>query len=544
MTDHLGGQKTAERPNLSPARRWFALGALCLGALVISVDLTVLQLAIPSVTEDLSPTSTEILWIADIYGLVMASMLITMGIVGDRIGHKKLMLIGAFTFAGASALATWSPNAELLIASRALLGVSGATIYPTTLSIIRNVFTDPKERTAAIGIWTGMISGGTALGPVIGGPLLDNFWWGSVFLINLPLMGLLIVTGIILLPESRNPNAARPDIPSMVLCALGIVAVVYAVQESVRDGFTEPKILAALAIGIVALALFGFRQTRLNQPMVELKLFRNRAFSGAFIANAFTMFASVGVLLLVSQYLQFVQDWSPLKAALGLLPPAGAGMLCAPLIGALIPRWGQARVVALGLGLLSLAMVLYSRAGADSDYVTVLIPTIVHGAAASCIFACTVNIIVNSAPKEKSGTASGLATTGGELGAAMGMAVLGTILNSLYHKNFDTPSGLTKEQAEQAGDSIGSAMQVAAQSPGQVAEQITESAKAAYADGMQAAVLVNAGVLAAICLLTLITLRGLPRVFTDEPAEETGAQPAQGAELPTARLTPDESRAR
>ncbi|MFJ6131054.1 MFS transporter [Streptomyces griseoviridis] len=546
MSTLTEGSPEASIPAKGHARRWSALSVLCVAALVISVDLTVLQLAIPSLTEELNPvpTSSQILWIADIYGLAMAGLLVTMGIVGDRVGRKKLLVSGAVVFAGASALIAWSPSPELLIAGRALLGIGGATIYPTTLSIIRDMFADPKERTAAVGIWTGMVSGGTALGPIIGGPLLDNFWWGSVFLINLPLMAVVFLGGLFLVPESRNPRPGRIDLPSVALSIVGIMGVVYAIQESAREGFGEPKILAVGAVGLVSMLLFVWRQGRLETPILDVSLFRNRAFSGAFAANTVTMFASVGSLLLVSQYLQFVHDWSPMRAALALLPPAIMGMISAPFVGLLIPRMGQGRVVALGLGLLGLAMFLYSFTGVDAGYQALLIPTIVHGIAAACIFACTVDIIINSAPPEKSGIASGIATTGGELGAAMGMAVLGTILNTVYRDNVDVPAGL-RDKAANAGDSLGAALQVAAQAPKALADKLTASASSAFMDGMHAAVLVNAGILATVCVVTLIALRDLPKTFGHgEPSQDpkTGENTeATGAGEQSVRATPGDT---
>ncbi|WP_405987772.1 MFS transporter [Streptomyces sp. NBC_00986] len=527
MSTAKAGAAPARGQSRGADRRWIALAVLCVAALVISVDLTVLQLAIPSLTEDMNPSASQILWIADIYGLVMAGLLITMGIIGDRIGRKKLLVLGAVLFGGASALTAWAPNPESLIAGRALLGVAGATIYPTTLSIIRNIFTNTKERTVAIGIWTGMISGGTALGPIVGGPLLNNFWWGSVFLINVPLMAVVFLGGLILLPESRNPKPGRLDLFSVVLSVIGILAVVYAIQESVRDGFGEPRIYGTAAAGVVALLLFVWRQTRLAEPILDVHLFRNRAFSGAFVANSFTMFGSVGVLLLISQYLQFVHDWSPMRAALALLPPAGMGMICAPLVVQLIPRLGQARTVALGLALLSSAMFLYSRADVNAGYTALLIPTLLHGIAVSCIFACTVEMIVSSAPPEKSGIASGIATTGGELGAAMGMAVLGTVLNTIYHRRIDLPDGVTGQARRLASDSLGSAIDVAGHEPAGLSKEILASAKSAFMDGMHLAVVINGTILLAICLFTLYSARGLPKILPHHE-EEAGRDTVPG----------------
>jgi DHA2 family multidrug resistance protein-like MFS transporter len=500
-------------PDLSSGRRWAALSILCIAALVISIDLTVLQLAIPSLTKDLDPSSTQILWIADIYGLVMAGLLVTMGVVGDRIGRKKLLVFGAFAFAAASVLSAWAPSAGWLIADRAILGIAGATIYPTTLSVIRNIFRNPKERATAVGIWTAMVSGGTALGPIVGGPLLANFWWGSVFLINLPLMAAVFIGGMLLVPESRNPRPGRLDIPSVLLSVLGIVGVVYAIQESVHDGIGDPKIYLTGIFGVLALVIFVLRQPRLENPIFDVTLFRSRSFAGAVAANASTMFASIGVLLLLSQYFQFIHNWTPFEAAMALLPPAGMSILCAPLLGTLIPMLGKGRVVSLGLALLTIAMFLYSRASVDSGYVTILIPTLFHGAAAALIFAVTVDIIVNSAPKEKSGVASGIATTAGELGAAMGMAVLGTILNSVYRNNIKLPAEVTGPARTAARDSVGAALDVAKHLPAGLAHQVSEGGRSAFMHGMHFAALTNAVLLGVICLISLVALRGLPSTF-------------------------------
>ncbi|WP_019330875.1 MFS transporter, partial [Streptomyces sp. TOR3209] len=337
------------------------LAIACAAVVLLTVDLTVLHLAIPKLIGDLDPSATQILWIADIYGFVLAGLLITMGSIGDRIGRKKLLLIGTVAFAGASLLTAYAPNAEILIVARVLLGAAGATIMPSTLSILRNVFTDPKERTAAIGLWSGMSASGFVLGPIIGGALLNNFWWGSVFLINIPILLVLFIAALLVLPESRNPRPGRLDWPSVVLSTGGVIGLVYAVKEAAHGGVDQPKVWAAAAVGAVALAVFVVRQTKLTHPLIDVRLFRRAAFSGAVCANLFAMFAMVAQSLIFSQYFQLVLDWSPLKAGLAGLPGAaasavGGGALAAPLITAI----GRGRTVGLGLGLGALGLALYT----------------------------------------------------------------------------------------------------------------------------------------------------------------------------------------
>ncbi|MEU9191199.1 DHA2 family efflux MFS transporter permease subunit [Streptomyces sp. NPDC048484] len=515
--------KTSKPPAPLGASRWVALVVICMAALVLSVDLTVLHLAVPAITEDLNPTSSQILWIADIYGLALASLLITMGNLGDRIGRKKLLLAGSVAFAAASALTAYASSPELLIACRALLGIAGATIYPTTLSIIRNLFTNPKERTAAVGIWTGMISGGMALGPVVGGPLLNNFWWGSVFLINVPVMAILLVVGITVIPESRNPRAGRLDIPSVLTSIIGIMAVVYGIQESIHDGFGQPRILAAVSVAAVSLSAFVWRQTRIADPLIDVRLFRNRAFSGAVSANTIGLFAFIGFSLLLSQYLQLVHGWSPLKAGLALLPPNILAIALSPALGFIVPKVGRARVISMGLALGAVAMLLYTRTDVDSSYVVILIPTLVQALGAMSIFAVTADIIVNSVPKEKSGAGSAIATTAAELGGAVGMAVLGSALNLVYRRSVDLPPGLPEKVAEQAGDNLGAALASSAELPSDQAQQVALAAKQAFMDGMHTAVLASAVLLLIVSVTCLFTLRGLPAEYPDDPEDDDPA---------------------
>jgi len=305
---------TAPHRTYGAGRKWGTVAIGCLAALVLNIDMTALNLAIPNLIDDLHPSSTQILWIADMYGFVLAGLLIPMGYLGDRIGRKKLLLTGTALFAAASALAAYAPSAGMLIAARAVMGLAGATIMPSTLSLIRNVFTDPKERTAAVGMGAGIGALGVGLGPVLGGVLLDHFWWGSVFAVNLPIMAVLLVAGVFVLPESRNPRPGRVDLISVPLSIAGVLGLVYAITEAGRDGVAHPGVEVSATIGILALTAFTVRQFRTKDPLIDIRLFRNGAFAGSVSANLFAMFTLVAQSLLFSQYFQQVWGWSPLQS--------------------------------------------------------------------------------------------------------------------------------------------------------------------------------------------------------------------------------------
>ncbi|HEX2214250.1 MAG TPA: MFS transporter, partial [Mycobacterium sp.] len=302
-------------------RSWFALSILTLAVLLIGIDGTVLALATPFISRDLGATGTEILWIGDIYSFVLASLLISMGSLGDRIGHRKLLLIGAVGFAGVSALTAYAPTAELLIAGRALQGVAGATLTPATLALIRGIFTRPRDRSLAVGIWASAFSAGAALGPVLGGVLLEHFWWGSVFLINVPVMVVLLIGGLMLLPEHRNPDPGPWDLTSVGLSMVGILGTVYAVKETAAHGVRADVVVAAV-VGAAALIWFVRRQLRLPSPLIDVRLFANRAFSGVVAANLLSVLGLSGLVFFLSQFFQLVKGYGPLQAGLAELPAA------------------------------------------------------------------------------------------------------------------------------------------------------------------------------------------------------------------------------
>jgi DHA2 family multidrug resistance protein-like MFS transporter len=301
-------------------RTWIGLAVLALPCLLYAMDLTVLNLAVPHLSADLQPSSTRLLWIVDIYGFLVAGSLVTMGTLGDRIGRRRLLLIGAAAFGAASVLAAWSTSAQMLIAARALLGVAGATVAPSTLSLIRTMFLDPRQRTVAVSVWITSFSVGGAIGPLLGGVLLEWFWWGSVFLLAVPVMALLLVLGPLLLPEFRDPQAGRLDLLSAALSVAAVLAVIYGLKRLAQDGLGWPPalwILAGLAVGVA----FVRRQQRQADPLLDLRLFRNPAFSAALTTNLLSFFVGFGALLFIAQYLQLVLGYPRLRPACGCCPP-------------------------------------------------------------------------------------------------------------------------------------------------------------------------------------------------------------------------------
>ncbi|HZX37135.1 MAG TPA: MFS transporter, partial [Streptomyces sp.] len=475
-----GTDETAYRPG-----RWLALAVLVLAVLLVAVDATVLGLATPFLSEDLKPSGTQLLWIGDVYSFVIAGLLVSMGSLGDRIGRKKLLLIGAVAFGAVSVLNAYATSPELMILARALLGVAGATLMPSTLALIRNIFHDPKERSVAVGIWGAAASAGAAVGPVVGGFLLEHFWWGSVFLINLPVMAVLVLVGIRLLPESRDPNPGPWDLTSVALSLIGIVSVVFAVKETAVHGLRGDTVAAA-AIGLAALYCFARRQLTLASPLLNMRLFHHRGFSGAVLADLLTILGLSGLVFFLSQFLQLVQLRSPLEAGLIELPAAigavGAGLLA----GALARRASVRSAVSGGLTAVGLALAACTAITASTGVVALGIALFVGGVGAGLAFTVTADVILSSVPKEQAGAASAVSETAYELGAALGIALLGSIVTGMY-RGFTAPPGVPAEAAAAAHDSLGGAVESAKDLPREQAAAMLSAAQDAFTDGFQAA---------------------------------------------------------
>ncbi len=431
---------TGSRPE-SAQKRWLGLMVLALPTLLLSLDVSVLYLALPHLSRDLGVTGTEQLWILDIYSFMLAGFLVTMGTLGDRIGRRRLLLIGAAAFGICSVVAAYATSPEMLIAARALLGVAGATLMPSTLALIRNMFRDPKEMAGAIGLWFSCFMGGMTLGPLVGGALLDHFWWGSAFLLGVPVMVVLLVVGPVLLPEYRDPQAGRLDLTSVALSLAAILPVIYGLKEIAR-GAVGVSAFAAVAVGLLAGLGFVRRQSRLTSPLLDLKLFRNRSFSSALGTSLALGVVMAGITLVTSLYLQSVAGLSPLEAGLWMIPQAvamAAGLMTAPRLAA---RIQPALLMTAGLVVAAAGMFVQTQ----TSVATVVIGLTLAGIGIAPTMALTMNLIMASTPPEKAGSAASLSETGGEFGVAMGIATLGSLATYVYRSSFtrnrrDRPPG-------------------------------------------------------------------------------------------------------
>ncbi|MEV5546996.1 MFS transporter [Streptomyces sp. NPDC052309] len=500
MTRTLQSANTTEavkRPG-----RWIALSVLVLAVLLVAVDATVLGLATPYISEDLRPSGTQLLWIGDVYSFVIAGLLVSMGSLGDRIGRKRILLLGATAFGAISVLNAYATTPELMIFARALLGVAGATLMPATFALIRNIFHDPRERSVAIGIWGATASAGTAIGPVLGGFLLEHFWWGSVFLINLPVMAVLVVVGIKTLPESRNPNPGPWDLASVTLSLVGMVGVVYAVKEVAAHGFAW----VTLAVGLLgAAALYGFvrRQLTMPIPLLDMRLFRSRGFSGAVLADLLTILGMSGLVFFLSQFLQLVQGRPPFEAGLAELPAAIGAVAAGLIAGRAARRFSVRAVVSGGLAAIGLALAVLTVIGESTGYPLLGAALLVVGVGAGFSFTVTADVILSSVPKEQAGAASAVSETAYELGAALGIAVLGSIVTGVY-RDFAGPAGTPAA----AHESLGGAVEAAAALPAHTAEAMLAAARQSFVDGLTLAAGVGAAVLLAAAVAAWFLLRG------------------------------------
>jgi DHA2 family multidrug resistance protein-like MFS transporter len=495
-------------PARAGRREWIGLAVIALPCVLYSMDLTVLNVAVPHLSADLKPSSSQLLWIIDIYGFLVAGMLITMGTLGDRIGRRKLLLIGAVAFGLGSLLAAFSTSAEMLIVARALLGVAGATLAPSTLSLIFNMFHHPQQRTFAIGVWIASYSAGAVIGPVVGGLMLEFFWWGSVFLLALPVMALLLLLGPFLLPEFRDPDAGRIDLPSAVLSLAAVLAAIYGLKQIAQDGLDVLPVLAILAGAALAL-VFVRRQRTLADPMLDLGLFRIRAFSASLAAYGLSIAVLFGAFVFILQHLQLVLGLSPLEAGLWMVPSGIAFIVAGMLTPLLVRRVRPGFVMAGGLAFGALGFVLLARVDETSGVGLLVAALLVFSIGVTPVITLATDLIVGSAPPERSGAASGISETGAEFGGAVGIAVLGSIGVAVYrgHLEDEVPASVPPEQAETARDTLGGATEVAAQLPDAVGATLLETAQEAFALGLQVTAVTGAVVLAGLAVVTAFLLR-------------------------------------
>jgi DHA2 family multidrug resistance protein-like MFS transporter len=476
---------------VSARRRWVVLATLCLAVLLVAIDATVLNLAIPAITTDLGASATQMLWILDIYSLVLAGLLVSAGALSDRLGRRRVLLAGCALFGVASALAAFAPSAEALIAARALMGIGGATIMPSTLAIIRALFEVPRERTLAIGLWSAMAAAGAAVGPIVGGVLLERFWWGSVFLVNVPILLLLLVVGALVLPEQRGTAAGRWDWPGAGASMIGLVALVLAIKDAAGEGLTTT---AAAATVTAALALWWFvrRQLRSPAPLIDVRMFRHRAFTGAVLGNLIALLALSGLLLFLSQHLQLVDNLSPLEAGLRMLPLTLGALVGAPLAATIVRRAGAGAAVSGGLALAAAGMVGFALT-LDAPFVALAVATAAMGAGVGLALTATSDAIVSAAPPEQAGSASSISETAFELGTGLGIAVLGSVLAALYTGGL--PAGLP-------GRSLAETLAAAPTA------EAAATARTTFDHALARTATISAALLALAALLTVRMLRG------------------------------------
>ncbi|MFE3458923.1 MFS transporter [Nocardiopsis aegyptia] len=507
------------------ARTRIGLVFLLIPALLVSMDLSVLFVAAPAIAEDLRPSGTQWLWMMDVYGFVMAGLLITMGALGDRIGRRRLLLAGAGLFGAASALLALASTPELFIAGRVLLGVAAATLAPSTLSLIRTMFTDPGQRRTAVGAWTVAFGGGAVAGPIIGGLLLEFWPWGSVFLINLPFMLLLLVAVPLLVPESRSPRTARFDVPGALLSMAAVLGLVLAVKRFAEDG-PDPVALTALAVGAAALVVFVVRRRRAAHPLVDVALFGRPAFSAAVGANTVVSFAAAGLGLLTFTFLQTVHGLTPLFAALWALPTLVGTAAGATLAGVLAARVRPAVLMSAGLFTSAAGFAVVGSVGPDTALPVFLggytVVTLGVGVVATLANA----LVLATAPPDRAGAAAGISETSTELGGALGIAVLGTIATGIYR---DTVRQELPGTEGAAAETVAGALAAAAELPEAAAGALLGTAFGAYTDGITTAALTGAGVMAAVAVAVAVGLRRLPP-GTDSPGDHhpddhTGSDP-------------------
>ncbi|MFC5928643.1 MFS transporter [Cryobacterium melibiosiphilum] len=493
-------------PRRGSAGRWWALAVLMMPVLLVSIDNTVLNFALPAISEATQPTGTQLLWMVDIYPLVLAGLLVSMGSLGDRIGRRKLLLIGSAGFGVVSVIAAFAPSIEGLIMARAALGFFGAMLMPSTLSLLRSIFTDRNERRLAIAVWATGFAAGSALGPLVGGILLEHFAWGSVFLIAVPLLLPLLICAPLLVPESKDPHPGRIDPLSIALSLVTMLPIVYGIKAIAENG-PDLAAVAPIAVGLVFGALFVRRQKRLASPMLDMTLFQRGAFSGAVGVNLLAVTALVGCLFFISQHLQLVLGMSPLNAGLVLVPGLAAMIAAGLLIVPIAKRVRPSIVVPLALTVSASGFALIALSGGQIDAAGLALAFVLLGVGIGAAETVSNELIVASAPAEKAGAASAVSETAYELGAVLGTAILGSILTAAYRTNVVLPDGLSPAQQLSASETLGGAVTVSNQLSADAGAQLLDSARLAFDSGVGVSAWIGVALVVTAALVGALALR-------------------------------------
>jgi DHA2 family multidrug resistance protein-like MFS transporter len=534
MTDPKGHPMTPTTSTTADAdrRAWIGLAVLAVPCMLVTMDLTVLFLALPKLVADLDPSATQQLWITDVYGFLIAGALILMGSLGDRVGRRRVLMVGGGAFGAASLLAALSQSPEQLIVARAIQGLAGATLVPSTMSLVFAMFPDERKRTAALGVIMSCFIGGAAAGPLIGGALLEAFDWNSVFLINVPVAVLLLVLAPRFLPEFKNPEAGRVDLASAVLLMAAILPTIYGIKQVAAHG-AEVTSLLAIAAGVVLGVAFVARQRRLAEPLLDVSLFRTRAFSAALGSNVLGAFVMYGIFFFISQYFQLVLGMSPLESGLWSLPGLAAMMVVS---SAIVPRLAvrirPGYLVAGGMTICAAGFALLTQLSADDGLALLVLASTITSIGIAPGSTLGTNLIVGSAPAESQGAASGVAQTGNELGGALGIALLGTLGTTIYRNEIEgtIPNDAPAGAAASAHDTLGGAVAVA----GQLPPGLLDAANTAFASGLHAA--------AAVCTIAMLAAAGITaRFLRHVPPAGAGEEAAEDRAVagPTATPAPE-----
>ncbi len=504
------------------ARRWFTLATLCMSLLIIVMDNTILNVAIPSLVKELGATNSQLQWIVDGYTLVFAGLLLTTGSLGDRFGRKLALRIGIVIFATGSVLSALSGSPQQLILTRCLMGVGGALIMPSTLSILTNVFRDPRERARAIAIWAGFSGLGVALGPVIGGVLLTHFSWSSVFWVNLPIGAIALVAGHFFVPESKDPAAPRLDPLGAVLSILALGFILFAIIEGPDKGWLSSTTILSFGIGLVALIAFVLWESFTDHPMLDMSFFKNPRFTAANSAVTLTFFALFGSLFLMTQYWQLVHLYSPLQAGIRLLPYAMTMMIVAPLSARLVERLGTKRVVTMGLSIIAAAMVVLSFIHRDSSYLRVIGNMMFMSMGMALVMAPATESVMGSLPRAKAGVGSAVNDTTRQMGGALGVAVIGSLVASVYASGIDDVAasfGLSGPALDQARGSLGGALKTST-GMGDQGLAFAHAAQDSFVHGLSNGLRVGAAV---VMVAAFVAYRFLPATAHDAIDEQSAA---------------------